>query len=89
MESIKQKTCPTCGQKAHNFEREEFNDCVPPIDVLKFGQYIINSEYRKTLFKGYPLYTAEEIVGSFLGHNNNFPSQDDWYEEQNENSDVE
>jgi len=28
----------------------------------------------------------EEVVGSFLGHNPNFPSQEEWMEQPNEES---
>ncbi len=83
---MKNKKCPTCGKKAHNFEIEEVLDCVPPKDVLKFGDYMIDKEYRKALYKEYPFYNAEEIVGSFIGHNPYFPSQEDWFFEQ-ENDD--
>jgi hypothetical protein len=36
--------------------------------------------YRAALFRAHPAYTAEEVVGSFLGHNRAFPrpSQRDW-----------
>ena len=59
--------CPTCGKKAHDFEKEEIMDCVPPKDVLKFGEYEIDKDYRKALYDFYPFYTAEEVVGSYLG----------------------
>jgi len=72
------KTCPTCGKRAHDFEHEEAMDCVPPLQILKFGEYEINKMYRKALYKEHPSYTAEEIVGSFLGHNPYFPSQTEW-----------
>jgi hypothetical protein len=72
--------CPTCGKKAHNFEKEEALYCVPPKDVLKFGEYSIDKRYRAALYKEYPFYTSEEVVGSFLGHNPYFPSQSVWLE---------
>lgn len=75
------KKCPTCGENAHDFEKGEFLNCVPPKEVLRFGSYQINSHYREALFKEYPIYTAEEVVGSYLGHNPNFPSQVEWLEE--------
>ncbi|MCQ4140606.1 hypothetical protein [Chryseobacterium sp. EO14] len=81
MESIKQKKCITCGKKGHDFEKEEAMDCVPPEEVLKFGKYEINKEYRKALYSQYPFYTVEEVVGSYLGHNPNFSSQDSWFEQ--------
>ncbi len=74
----RQSKCPTCGKKAHNFEEEEVMDCVPPKSVLKFGEYEIDKKYRNVLYKHHPYYTAEEVVGSYLGHNPYFPSQRVW-----------
>lgn len=85
MTKIKRDKCPTCGKKAHDFEKEEVMNCVPPEEVLKFGPYEINKEYREALYKEFPFYTAEEVVGSYLGYNYSFPSQDVWIEQQNEN----
>lgn len=73
-----EKKCPSCGKKAHNFELEEAFNCVPPKEVLKFGAYIIDNKYRKTLYKEHPYYNSEEVVGSFLGHNPYFPGQEEW-----------
>lgn len=74
--------CPSCGQKAHDFETEEAFDCIPPQDVLKFGEHTFNREYRDALFNHCPSYRVEEIVGSYLGHNPSFPSQSAWLEEK-------
>lgn len=76
--------CLTCGAGAHDFEQEEVFDCVPPKDVLRFGNFIIDKIYREALYKEFPMYTAEEVVGSFLGKNPYFLSQDAWLEEQEE-----
>ena len=76
-ESRKDK-CNTCGEKAHDLRIEEALNCVPSSDVLQFGDYKIGKSYRKALYEKFPLYTAEEIVGSFLGYNPYFPSQDEW-----------
>lgn len=89
MEKKIEKNCPSCGKKAHNFEKEQVLDCIPPINVLKFGKYQLNKEYREALFEEYPFYVAEEIVGSFLGKNNLFPSQEDWLSEIEEDVDDE
>lgn len=70
--------CSTCGKKAHDFTKEEALDCVPPKEVLQFGEYHIDKKYRNALYKAFPIYTSEEVVGSYLGHNPNFPSQSDW-----------
>jgi hypothetical protein len=83
----KQEKCQTCGKKAHNFEREEVFYCVPPKSILKFGPYKIDVDYRNALYNEFPFYTTEEIVGSFLGYNPNFPSQAIWLEEKEENID--
>lgn len=56
--------------------------CVPPKDILKFVDYTIYKSYRNTLYKLYPFYTAEEIVGSYLGYNPYFVDQETWLEEQ-------
>lgn len=79
--SKKQKKCQTCGKKEHDYEHEleKFWDCVPPKDILKFGEYEINKEYRDELYEKYPFYTTEEVVGSYLGHNPYFPSQEDYW----------
>ena len=76
--------CETCGKPAHNFEKEEIMECVPPRNVLKFGEYLIDKSYREALFQENSMYTAEEVVGSYLGHNPYFPSQDEWVEQQEE-----
>ena len=77
-----ERKCDTCGKKAHDFSKEEAFDCVPPKDVLVFGENIISREYREALFKEFPMYTSEEVVGSFLGHNPYFPSESEWFETQ-------
>ncbi len=79
--------CLSCGKKAHNFEKEEAFSCIPPKEVLKFGQYEINKEYREALYLEFPFYNAEEVVGSYLGHNHNFKSQRDWFEGRNKDFD--
>ncbi len=84
MVKLNKDFCQTCGSKAHNFEKEEALDCVPPEDVLQFGKHVINKEYRIALYNEYHIYTAEEIVGSFLGHNPYFPSQHSWLEQNNQ-----
>ncbi|SPY35873.1 Uncharacterised protein [Porphyromonas cangingivalis] len=88
MENVTGK-CPTCGKKAHNFEMEEALYCVPPRDILKFGQYQIDKEYREAVYEEFPFYTTEEVVGSYLGYNPHFPSQNAWFEQKEENTDEE
>ncbi|MCF2221096.1 hypothetical protein H9Q08_17555 [Chryseobacterium sp. PS-8] len=89
MTTTKKDKCNTCGKKAHDFEKEEIMDCVPPVDVLKFGKYEIDKEYRQALYSLYPFYTAEEVVGSYLGNNPNFRGQDSWFEQQKRDSNIE
>ena len=74
--------CETCGKKAHDFVREEPMDCVPPRHILRFGNYVINKEYREALYVEFPFYTTEEVVGSYLGYNPHFPSEEKWLEKQ-------
>lgn len=74
--------CPSCGKRAHDYEKEEALACVPPRNTLKFGQYQINKEYREALFKEFPFYNAEEVMGSFFGENPFFPSENEWLNEQ-------
>ena len=72
----------TCGEY-HDFSVEECLTCVPPKDVLLFGDYQIPYDYREELFNECPFYTVEEIVGSFIGENPYFPSYDEWYDKKN------
>lgn len=81
MKIIKHR-CETCGKKTHDFEKEEALYCIPPRDVLKFGQCQIDKRYRDTLYKRFPFYTSEEIIGSYLDRNPNFPSQDNWLNDE-------
>ena len=76
------KKCQTCGKKAHDFMKEEAMNCVPPKSVLQFGEYHIDKKYRNALYKEFPMYTSEEVVGSYLGYNPHFPSQDAWFAEK-------
>ena len=76
--------CPTCGKAAHNFKKVEALNCVPPKDVLQFGEYIIDKVYRDVLYEKHPRYTSEEVVGSYLGHNPYYPSQSAWFVQEDE-----
>ena len=82
------KRCPTCGEPAHNFSKEEILDCIPPKSVMKFGEYRIRKTYRNALYLAHPNYTTREVVGSFLGHNPIFPSQEDWLLEKKRKYDM-
>lgn len=55
---------------------------VPSFDQLSFGPYTLDADYKKALYEKFPFYTSEEIVGSYLGYNPNFESQDEWIQER-------
>ena len=55
---IKEDRRLTWGEKAHNFELEKALECVPPKDVLKFGNVLIDKDYRDALFEEYPFYNC-------------------------------
>ncbi|MBN2595707.1 hypothetical protein [Labilibaculum sp.] len=78
MSELRKDTCLTCGKQAHDFANEEALNCVPPREILIFGEYVIDKQYRDALFEEFPIYTTEEVVGSYFGHNPYFPSQDEW-----------
>jgi len=78
MSKSKKGECPTCGRRAHDYRKEEALQCVPPPDVLQFGDYIIDAEYRRALWSKFSFYTTEEVLGSFLGLNPYFPKQEEW-----------
>lgn len=57
-------------------------NCIPAFHVLRFGNHTLSKPYRAALYTYCPYFTTEEVVGSFLGHNPNFPSQQKWEELQ-------
>merc|ERR1711972_431631 len=71
--------CNRCG-KYHDWDKGKYLDCRPPLSVLRFGGTIIlDRSYRAALDAFCSLYTTEEIVGSYLGRNPHFPSQEKWF----------
>lgn len=76
--------CQTCGEEAHDFKNEEILECIPPPNVLIFGAFEIDEDYRNALFSKFPFLPAIEIVGSFKGMNPDFPSQSEWLEQRDE-----
>ena len=64
-------------------------DCVPPKHVRQFGEYRLSLEYRDALYDHASYYNTEEIVGSYLGYNDEFPSQDKWEEDKWEEDESE
>ena len=77
--------CDFCN-KRHDWRKKEYMECKPPLSVLCFGKYRIDPVYRLALYEHASFYNTEEVVGSFLGHNPYFPSQEEWMEQQNEES---
>ena len=55
-------------------ETEDEETSIPPLNVCRFGHVTMDREYREALYQRHPHYTAEEIVGTFLGHNPHYPS---------------
>jgi hypothetical protein len=70
--------CESCGRHEHNYATGEALACVPPRHVLQFGPHRLDAAYRQALYERFPFYTAEEIIGSFLGENPYWPSQETW-----------
>ena len=63
-------------------ETEDEETSIPPLNVCRFGHVTMDQEYREALYQNHPHYTAEEIVGTFLGHNPHYPSgkeEEDWF----------
>ena len=60
-----------CGSETECEEDEE--TMVPPLDVVRLGDVVMDREYREALYREHPHYTAEEIVGTYLGHNPMYP----------------
>lgn len=73
--------CDRCEEE-HNWEKDEYLECVPPRKQLVFGPYHLDPEYKEALFQDHPHYCTEEVMGSYFGHNPYFPSQDEWLEEK-------
>jgi hypothetical protein len=68
---------------------QKYLDRVPSPKTCEFGPYQIDPKYRKEIYKRFPFYTIEEIVGSYLGHNPHFQSQHDWLNNPYSDSDSE
>ena len=63
-----------CGSEAEWTECEEDEETmVPPLDVVRFGDVEMDREYREALYREHPHYTAEEVVGTYLGYNPMYP----------------
>jgi len=77
--------CHRCNT-THDWRTQEYMECIPPPSVLLFGPYRIDPAYRLALNGVCDAFTTEEVVGSFLGHNPYFPSQEAWLAEQHAHS---
>lgn len=69
--------CIRCN-KNHDWSKDEFMNCIPPQQIRRFGDYTIDHRYRQALYAFCSTYRTEDVVGSFLGHNPTFPSQETW-----------
>mmetsp|Transcript_62246 Transcript_62246/g.143322 ORF Transcript_62246/g.143322 Transcript_62246/m.143322 type:complete len:114 (-) Transcript_62246:146-487(-) len=69
--------CHRCNAP-HDWAKNEYMNCRPPLDVVQFGEHRMSLAYREALYQLCSDYTTEEIVGSFLGHNPNFPTEEQW-----------
>ena len=67
--------CSRCA-KHHDLSKNEHMDCVPPLHIVRFGPYRLSREYREALNEYCSAYTTEEIVGSYLGYNPHFPTEE-------------
>jgi hypothetical protein len=70
--------CISCNKKEHDYTVEEALTCIPPQDALQFGEYTIDPLYRAYLYKRHPTLNAEQVVGSFLGKNPYYLSQEEF-----------
>ena len=60
---------------------------IPDRHVLDFGPYSMSEEYREALYEEWPQATVENIIATFLGFNQHFPSFEGWTIMQNRPSD--
>jgi hypothetical protein len=70
-------------------EDEENLNKIPPREMVQYGEYCLSMEYKLALFEDYPSYTIEEIVGSYLGYNPGFPSQEEFESNNMDEDDTE
>ena len=79
---LKQELLDMHVRRQHSLSNDEFwryLHLIPPPCILEFGtEATISDPYREALYKFAPFYCVEEIVGTYLGHNEQFPSEEDW-----------
>mmetsp|Transcript_14744 Transcript_14744/g.37217 ORF Transcript_14744/g.37217 Transcript_14744/m.37217 type:complete len:154 (-) Transcript_14744:132-593(-) len=66
------------GFKIPEAERMPPWDQHAPRERLQYGPHALNPAYREALWIEHPHYCVEEVLGSYLGHNEHFDSQEDW-----------
>ena len=80
--------CSKC-KRAHSFagDASQIADCVPPQNVLQFGDDVLPKDYRKGLYAAHPTFTVAEVLGCFFGEapESIFPSGEA-YKNQNQKS---
>jgi len=69
----------SCGEPLpHDWINNEYMTCIPPEHQLRFGSFTLDAGYKAALYAHAAYYVTEEVMGSYLGHNPNFPSEEDW-----------
>lgn len=60
--------CAKCNH-AHSFAVDalQIADCVPPKNVLQFGDDVLPKDYREELYATHPTFTVAEVLGCFFG----------------------
>ena len=70
-------SCAKCN-RAHSFAVDalQIADCVPPQNVLQFGDDVLPKDYREELYATHPAFTVAEVLGCFFGEapESTFPS---------------
>lgn len=62
----------------HAFKNPSEADIVPPHNQLLFGPHTIDANYKAALYEEFPMYTSKQILSSYLGQNDEFPSYIEW-----------
>jgi hypothetical protein len=59
---------------------------VPSMEEVVFGEYTLDRDYRESMES---FYNCVDVVGTYLGHNPDYPSQETWLERRRWGSDSE
>ena len=57
---------------------DEHRGCRPPEHKVTYGSVVLDGAYKQALFRAWPTYSVEEIVDSWFGYNEHFPSGTEW-----------